>query len=96
MNKNYEIFSKQTVCNQNSLKNVSMVINDPYKLKYLKYKSKYQQLKIQKGGAKLGDHTWIIGGDYWGIIVGYNKSNNTYVVLQKKNIHGFKERFLVP
>ena len=67
-----------------------------YLEKYLKYKSKYQQLKNQIGGAKLGDHTWIIGGDYWGIIVGYKSSDNTYVVLQKKNMHGFKEKFLRP
>ena len=67
-----------------------------YLEKYLKYKSKYQQLKNQIGGAKLGDHTWIIDGDYWGIIVGYNSSDNTYVVLQKKNMHGFKEKFLRP
>ena len=62
-----------------------------YLEKYLKYKSKYQQLKIQKGGAKLGDHTYIKEtGQYWGVIVGYKSSVNEYVVLQKST----KERFL--
>ena len=62
-----------------------------YLEKYLKYKSKYQQLKNQIGGAKLGDHTYIIeSGQYWGVIVGYNSSLNEYVVLQKST----RERFL--
>ena len=62
-----------------------------YLEKYLKYKSKYQQLKIQKGGAKLGDHTYIKEtGQYWGVIVGYKSSVNEYVVLQKST----RERFL--
>ena len=62
-----------------------------YLEKYLKYKSKYQQLKIQKGGAKLGDHTYIIEtGKFWGVIVGYNSSVNEYVVLQNST----RERFL--
>ncbi len=62
-----------------------------YLEKYLKYKSKYQQLKIQKGGAKLGDHTYIMEtGQYWGVIVGYKSSVNQYVVLQNST----RERFL--
>jgi hypothetical protein len=66
-----------------------------YLEKYLKYKSKYQQLKIQKGGAKLGDHIYMThSGRYFGVIVGYNSSLKQYVVLQKNNKEGYLEENL--
>jgi hypothetical protein len=47
-----------------------------YLKKYLKYKSKYQLLKIQKGGAKLGNIT------AFGIILG--ELSDRWIIYNKK------------
>ena len=61
-----------------------------YLEKYLKYKTKYNQLKIQKGGANLGDHVYMLetgkSDRYLGVIVGFNRSDRIFIVLVLKDV----------